>query len=113
MFDNNTKTAWQGVSPDPSLKARVLQQAAQQRWRQASGIPLSLALSTNPQAISFPQAMFPLIGQLSTAAMAPAAWMSTSRTLRFTKQLLVLEPDKQNKADLAKARSAIFLPVLV
>ena len=31
MFDNNTKTAWQGVSPDPSLKARVLQQAAQQR----------------------------------------------------------------------------------
>ena len=31
MFDNNTKAAWQGISPDGALRERVLQQAAQEK----------------------------------------------------------------------------------
>lgn len=31
MFDDNTKQAWQSVTPDAALKARVLQQAVLQR----------------------------------------------------------------------------------
>lgn len=31
MFDNHTKAAWQGISPDGALRERVLQQAAQDK----------------------------------------------------------------------------------
>lgn len=31
MFDNNTKATWQGITPDSSLRERVLQQAAQEK----------------------------------------------------------------------------------
>ena len=31
MFDDNTKQAWQSITPDAALKERVLQQAAQQQ----------------------------------------------------------------------------------